>query len=227
MEIPMLLNYSLDTAACYYIPNLPRNIDAHGQEYGDGQGTHRTDAAISAVFGELLWLSTQWAGQYTPLSMGTVLNLGGTTGSLTLQDALYQFVRNWKFQNESYGSIKGEYAANRRNFADAIAVAILSSGSRTALPTPNCSSGPVWLGGSLFFADIQTAYNNLSKSGAMKITHAELSGNINFNNSLKNFPVILSGGYDCSFIAQNGVTDVNGSVTIGTGTLVIDNIVIK
>ena len=118
--------FSADTKECYYVPSNPKNDDAHGQEFGSGLGTPRTDAAAAAIFNELVQRSIQMEGEYVPLTMDTVL--AGMDGAPTLQAAITQFIHNWDFQKEP-GLNPGEYAANRRDFSDLMAAQIL--GQRT------------------------------------------------------------------------------------------------
>jgi hypothetical protein len=107
--------------ACDYNPQDWANSDTHGQEFGTGIRTDRTDAAVLAVYDELVARSIQREGKYLPLLLDSVLT--SMAGQPTLRSALHAFVHNWDFQNEQIGAAKGEYAANRRAYAEQIVAA--------------------------------------------------------------------------------------------------------
>jgi hypothetical protein len=111
----------IPTDACDYNPQAWYNSDTHGQEFGTGIRTSRTDAAALAVYDELVARSIQREGEYLPLPLDSVLT--SVEGQPTLRSALRAFVHNWNFQNEQAGAVKGEYAAKRRAYAEQIAVA--------------------------------------------------------------------------------------------------------
>jgi hypothetical protein len=111
----------IPTDACDYNPQNWTNSDTHGQEFGTGIRTYRTDAAVLAVYDELVARSIQREGKYLPLSLDSVLT--SVEGQPTLRSALYAVVHNWDFQNEQVGAVKGEYAAKRRAYSEQIAIA--------------------------------------------------------------------------------------------------------
>lgn len=117
---------------CYYVPSNPKNSDAHGQEFGpDSSGTPRTDAAIEAVYNELIARSKQREGRYYPLSL--TAKLKSLEGQPTLQTALLDFVHTWNFQKTK--EAPGVYADNRRALAQAIAQAAVAQRKKAVRPT--------------------------------------------------------------------------------------------
>jgi hypothetical protein len=102
---------------CYYPVNNPGNNDAHGEEFGVGSITDsmRTDAAVRAIYSELITRSLQREGQYMPIGLGTLLALS-ITETFSFSDTLYQFVHNWNYDQPIY----------RREWADKIASALLA-----------------------------------------------------------------------------------------------------
>lgn len=102
--------------ACNYLLGAPNNLDSHGREFGTRfpNDSARTDAAIRAVYAELLARSGQREGVYQPLSLETPLQ--GLTNSMTLDQALTDFVHNWQF----------DQPAERRKYGDQMAAAILA-----------------------------------------------------------------------------------------------------
>jgi hypothetical protein len=58
-----------------------------------------------------------------------------------------------------------------------------------------------------------------------RVSTTALSGGLNMNRP--NVNIILRGGYSASYANQNGYTNLEGTLTIGTGSLVIENLAIK
>jgi hypothetical protein len=110
---------------CYYPVNSPSNSDAHGEEFGMGSITDsmRTDAATRAIYSELITRSLAYEGQYPPIDLNTKLTLS-ITETLTLDDALSQFVHNWQWDQPT----------DRRAWADKMARAVLMQRHHVYLP---------------------------------------------------------------------------------------------
>ncbi len=99
---------------CNYNPSAPTNDDAHGREYGRRYtDTERTDAAILAIYSELVARSEQREGRYVPLGLDTRLALAGNH---TLSETLYAFVHDAEFSDPGA----------RRTLADQIAATVLA-----------------------------------------------------------------------------------------------------
>ncbi len=101
---------------CDYNPARPTNDDAHGREFGTAYMTDslRTDAAILAVYGELVARSLRREGRNYPLGLDAPL--AGVSGAATLRQALYNFVHQWQY----------DQPAGRRSYAGEIARAVLA-----------------------------------------------------------------------------------------------------
>ena len=115
--------------ACNYNPANPQPDDVHGREFYTYTDSLRTDAAIQAIYNELVARSQQDEGQYWPLDMNTPLT--GLTGSPTLSETLSTFVHQWDYTQ----------AAERRAWLDSVAPAILAQRTpRQALYLPMVTS---------------------------------------------------------------------------------------
>jgi len=101
---------------CDYNPARPTNDDAHGREFGTAYMTDslRTDAAVLAVYGELVARGLRREGQRYPIGLDTPLT--GMSGAPTLRQALYDFVHKWQYDQPS----------ERRDYANEIARAVLA-----------------------------------------------------------------------------------------------------
>jgi hypothetical protein len=110
---------------CYYTPPIPHNGDTHGQEFGDpastGKRAHRTYEAAIAVFNALTERSIEREGVYVPIKLADTLPM---MGGVTLDQAIRNFAYTWAYQNQHLGANPGEYAENRRAYAERIAVAV-------------------------------------------------------------------------------------------------------
>ena len=106
-----------DIPECYYPVNNPGNDDAHGREYGTSSITDsmRTDAAIHAIYGELVLRSYQREDQYAPIGLNFSLTIP-LSGTFTFSETLYHFVHDWEY----------DQPAARRDWADRMAEAILA-----------------------------------------------------------------------------------------------------
>jgi hypothetical protein len=100
--------------ACDYHPRTPQADDVHGREFYTYTDSLRTDAAIQAVYAELVARSAAREGRFVPI--GLAEPLAELDGSPTLSQALSIFVHTWDFDG----------AANRRAYADQVAAAVLA-----------------------------------------------------------------------------------------------------
>ncbi len=109
--------------ACDYHPNNMQSDDVHGREFFTYTESYsHTDAAIHAIYAELVSRSWQGEGEYPPLNLDTPLV--AVTGTLTLSQTLYNFVHNWNY----------DQASERRNYADLIARAVQIERHHVYLP---------------------------------------------------------------------------------------------
>jgi hypothetical protein len=100
--------------ACDYHPRSPQADDVHGREFYTYTDSLRTDAAIRAVYAELLARSAAGAGRFQPIGLDE--SLAGLAGSPTLSQTLAAFVHTWDFDG----------AAQRRAYADELTAAVLA-----------------------------------------------------------------------------------------------------
>jgi hypothetical protein len=79
--------------------------------------------------------------------------------------------------------------------------------------------------GTIYYSSIFAAYQDaVSGVTSIKACQLELKGDINFNlgKSIK-----LSGGYDSSYLTNIGFTTVKGGVTVSTGDVTVDRLIIR
>lgn len=100
--------------ACDYHPRNPQADDVHGREFYTYTDSLRTDAAIRAVYAELVARSSTGEGRFRPIGLDEPLS--GLAGSPTLSQTLAAFVHTWDF----------DAAAQRRAYADGVAAAVLA-----------------------------------------------------------------------------------------------------
>jgi len=74
-----------------------------------------------------------------------------------------------------------------------------------------------------YYSTIQSAYANASDGDALKIRSMDFTENLLLNRSIA---VTLDGGYDCDFEAVGGSTTLKGTLTITSGTLTVNNLII-
>lgn len=82
-------------------------------------------------------------------------------------------------------------------------------------------------GTSNYFPTLQEAYNDPSSTGN---TNAILAWGVDFTESLnasQSKTVSIKGGYDSGYSLNTGYTNLIGSLTIGAGTVTVENLVVK
>jgi hypothetical protein len=110
LGMPWATHTTVGIPECLYHPQSMQSDDVHGREFFTYTESYsHTDPAILAVYSELVTRSLQREGQYWPISLDTRI-----TGTLTLGQALYNFVHTWDY----------DHAAERRDYADMIAKAV-------------------------------------------------------------------------------------------------------
>ncbi len=89
----------------------------------------------------------------------------------------------------------------------------------------SCSSGEIRLGGTIF-RTIQQAVTAAGDGNALiEVKTGDFTDDLIFTGA---GTVALKGGYDCAFVSNAGFTTLTGSITIlGSGTVVIENIIVK
>jgi hypothetical protein len=85
----------------------------------------------------------------------------------------------------------------------------------------------VRLVGPTYYASITKAYADLPEgtSATMQTQAVEFNGEVDFN---LNIPLTLKGGYvDSNFSTRNGYTIINGAMTIKSGSVIVDSIILR
>jgi hypothetical protein len=76
-----------------------------------------------------------------------------------------------------------------------------------------------------YFASLQDSYNSSSEEEAIKSRAELLTGNLDINMDKS---ITLTGGYNCSYSSNsNATTTIQGTLTISSGSVTIENIVIE
>jgi PKD repeat protein len=198
-----------------------------GLQVTDGTGTHEDTAEVTVSE------STPDAGfSATPTSGPAPLTVTFTDSS-TAYDApiaLYQ----WDFDND--GTIDSTaqnpvHIYNEGLYSVALTVTD-SDGDTNTLTRTNyidvsaggCAGQPVDIGGA-GYNTIAGAYAVAGDSDVILVRASDsYTENITLN---RNIAVTLRGGYDCGYITVEGVTVLNGTITIESGTVTIENIEIQ
>lgn len=89
-------------------------------------------------------------------------------------------------------------------------------GSYPVKKTPGSSSA--------YYFTIQSAYDASSGDDLIQTQTGDISENLLFNLDVA---VTLSGGYQSDFSTQNGFTNIHGSLTVSSGSVTIENLVIQ
>ncbi len=89
-----------------------------------------------------------------------------------------------------------------------------------------CSSNPVRMSGSnpVYYPTLQAAYDAANDGDTLQSKALELAGDLNVNAPKS---VTLQGGYDCNYVTAEGMTLLNGVLTITDGTLIIENVILE
>jgi len=82
---------------------------------------------------------------------------------------------------------------------------------------------PVSTPGGGGYAGIQAAYNALLSNNVLQLKATAIIENLVFN---RNILITLRGGYDPLSGTTSGMTTLHGSLEIGSGTVVVENLVI-
>ncbi len=95
-------------------------------------------------------------------------------------------------------------------------------GNRTVKETqPPCSNLPVRIAGGTpqYFSSLQAAYDAAGNGAIIQIQALTFLETLNFNRPVS---VNLQGGYDCGYLNNIKNTMLNGSMTIGDGSVTIE-----
>jgi len=75
-----------------------------------------------------------------------------------------------------------------------------------------------------FYSSLQVAYDAAENGDSIQSQETTLNETLNFN---LNRQLTVQGGYDPTFLSQNGMTAISGILIIGSGTVTLDNLVLQ
>jgi PKD repeat protein len=102
-----------------------------------------------------------------------------------------------------------------------LAGSLLAQGSPVSLVIS--SPGPLLIG-STYYQSLQFTYDHALTGAVIKAQATILSGDLTLNRGI---PVTLKGGYDIVYANQIGMTVIGGKLIVGTGSMVVDRVVIR
>jgi hypothetical protein len=71
---------------------------------------------------------------------------------------------------------------------------------------------------------LQTAYNNTGSTGTIETQDVEIMGNLSASS---NKALTIKGGYNATYSGRSGYSVMKGALTVGSGSLVVDKLVIS
>jgi hypothetical protein len=74
-----------------------------------------------------------------------------------------------------------------------------------------------------YYSSLQTAFNNVANTGTIQAQAVQILGSLTTINKA----ITLMGGYNATYSGRSGFTVMNGTLTVGSGSLVVDNLVIS
>jgi hypothetical protein len=101
---------------------------------------------------------------------------------------------------------------------------VTMSGNRSATATFNYVQPVRILGSSANYTSIGGAYAKVSSGGTIQTRVHEFTETLIFNRSIS---AIIKGGYDTSYQPGSGLTTVRGTVTVRSGSVVVENLSIR
>ena len=95
--------------------------------------------------------------------------------------------------------------------------------TRTITVSESCSNLPVRRG-SISYSTLQDAYDEALDGDTIQSQAVVVGTDLNLN---RNVSVTIKGGYDCDYSTNDQKSKVNGPVTIRSGTVTIENVIIQ
>jgi len=93
--------------------------------------------------------------------------------------------------------------------------------SKTIVVNP-CAHGPVFRAG-LDYAGIQKGYDAANNNDLLQLLAVDFTENLHFG---RNIAVTLDGGYNCSYATKFPSSTVNGTMTVSSGTVTVEDLVV-
>ncbi len=100
---------------------------------------------------------------------------------------------------------------------------VLTRTNYITVDTGGCQNLPLKIG-AVYYSTLQAAYNDATDGVTIQGQTASLSGDLIAD---RDITVSLAGGYDCEYTGISGETTLNGTITTGNGTLIIENIIVQ
>jgi hypothetical protein len=143
----------------------------------------------------------------------TVLSGGSVVCSLSPADGFYL-----ESLTDNLADVTSSVSNNSYTFSNVTSDHAISAtfGSYPVKKTPGSSSS--------YYFTIHSAYDASSGGDLIQAQAGDLTENLLFDLDIA---VTLSGGYQSDFSAQSGFTTIHGSLTINSGTLIVENLIIE
>jgi hypothetical protein len=74
------------------------------------------------------------------------------------------------------------------------------------------------------YSSLQDAYYQCANGDIIALQSTTFTESPNFHLDIA---ILLKGGYDASFDTQTGMSVIHGTVTIGAGTITVENLIIE
>ncbi len=75
-----------------------------------------------------------------------------------------------------------------------------------------------------YYLTLQAAYNAATNGATIQAMNTIFYENVNFN---RNISIILTGGYVCDYSSNPDYTTINGTMTITSGTVTVNKIILQ
>ena len=86
-----------------------------------------------------------------------------------------------------------------------------------------CSNFPIKKN-SFYYSTLQNAHDSAAEGESIKLHKLNISNSLSVS---RDVTVILQGGYNCDYSGTEGMTSINGNITVNTGTLIIGNVILE
>ncbi len=201
-----------------------RDTDTMAIEVYDPDGTVYFSAQSEALNSGDFSLETDPRDQYQ-LATSTVPSGGGTVSPDCSDGCLYEsgtLLIITASENSGYGFIEWSGCDSTANN---VCNVTMDEDKNAAALFGSCNY-PVRIAGvsPVYYSSIQDAYSASQDNDIIQMQDAVFPGNIYIDRDIS---IILQGGFDCSYNNNTGITTLDGSMTISSGTVMIENIVLE
>ncbi len=219
---PQTVNYNAATSFTvtpntgYHINSIsgcngtPVGPQAYGASYSYTTGPITANCTVSATFAINTYSVTPSAGSngsISPSSAQTV-NYNATTSFTVTPDTGY-FINT---VTGCGGTLSGNTYTTGPITADCTVSATFATGT-VKVTAPDS-----------YYSTLQAAYNAVADGNIIESQAIVFTENLNINRSIS---VTLKGGYDTTFTSNSSNTTISGSLTISSGTLTVENLIVQ